>query len=324
MSSSSRAERLAALLVGAGARPAPGRRPRAPGRLRSRLDLEPALADGVQRHQRPGDRGRRGSAVLDRLPLPGARPARGGGGVRTRHGGARVARRRRERLRGRVGYDDAQTSVKSLRKLEQLVPEGVELVAAGGLVERLRRRKDAGELRAIAEAARLADEVYGSIFDRGVVGRTEREIMLDAHQRMRELGADDPSFPAIVAAGENSALPHHTSSEREVSRRRAVADRHGRDRRRLLLRLHAHGRRRRDRRRGARGLRAGALGPGDRRWRRSERAWMRAMPTPPPAIQSPRAGHGEHFGHGLGHGVGLEVHEAPRVSQRSDRGARGR
>ena len=121
-----------------------------------------------------------------------------------------------KRLRGRVGYDDAQTSVKNLRKLEQLVPEGVELVAAGGLVERLRRHKDAGELQAIAEAARLADEVYGWVFDRGVVGRTEREIMLDAHQRMRELGADDPSFPAIVAAGENSALPHHSSSEREV------------------------------------------------------------------------------------------------------------
>ena len=121
-----------------------------------------------------------------------------------------------KRLHGRVGYDDAQTSVKNLRKLEQLVPEGVELVAAGGLVERLRRRKDAGELRTIAEAARLADQVYEWVFDRGVVGRTEREIMLDAHQRMRELGADDPSFPAIVAAGENSALPHHSSSEREV------------------------------------------------------------------------------------------------------------
>jgi Xaa-Pro aminopeptidase len=122
-------------------------------------------------------------------------------------------------LRGRVGYDDAQTSVKSLRKLEELVPEGVELVAAGGLVETLRRRKDAGELRAIADAARLADEVYGWTFDRGVVGRTERAI--------------------IRARG---------------GPRGGVADRHGRDRRRLLLRLHAHGGGRRDRRRGARGL----------------------------------------------------------------------
>src|SRR5207244_7842288 len=108
-------------------------------------------------------------------------------------------------LRGRVGYDDANTSVKNLRKLQDLVAEGVELVAAGGLVERLRRHKDDDELRAIAEAVRLADQVYEWLFERGVVGRTEREIMLDAHQRMRELGADDPSFPAIVAAGENSA-----------------------------------------------------------------------------------------------------------------------
>ena len=51
-----------------------------------------------------------------------------------------------------------------------------------------------------------------------MVGRTEREIMLDAHQRIRELGAEDPSFPAIVAAGENSALPHHDSSDREVKK----------------------------------------------------------------------------------------------------------
>ena len=45
--------------------------------------------------------------------------------------------------------------------------------------------------------------------------------MLDAHQRMRELGADDPSFPAIVAAGENSALPHHDASDARGERRRA-------------------------------------------------------------------------------------------------------
>jgi Xaa-Pro aminopeptidase len=65
-----------------------------------------------------------------------------------------------KRLHGRVGYDDANTSVRSLRKLEELAPEGAELVAAGGLVERLRRHKDDEELRTIAEAARLADQVY--------------------------------------------------------------------------------------------------------------------------------------------------------------------
>ncbi|HXE99124.1 MAG TPA: aminopeptidase P family protein [Solirubrobacterales bacterium] len=221
------------------------------------------------------------------------------------------------RLRGRVGYDEAQTSVKSLRKLEQGVPEEVELVAAGGLVERLRRRKDADELRAIAEAARLADEVYGWIFDRGVVGRTEREIMLDAHQRMRELGADDPAFPAIVAAGANGALPHHSSSDRPVGAGElllidmgAIVDGYCSDCTRTV-----------------------AVGEIDDEAhevyelvRSAQEMALAAIHAGVPARDADSvardpivsAGHGEHFGHGLGHGVGLEVHEAPRVSQRSD------
>jgi Xaa-Pro aminopeptidase len=222
-----------------------------------------------------------------------------------------------QRLSGRVGYDDAQTSVKSLRKLEQLVSKEVELVAAGGLVERLRRRKDAAELRAIEKAARLADDVYGWIFDRGVVGRTERVIMLDAHQRMRELGADDPSFPAIVAGGENSALPHHSSSEREVRAGElllidmgAIVDGYCSD----CTRTVATGEIADD----AQGIyelvrsaQATALD--------AIRAGVDARDADSAARDLiARAGHGERFGHGLGHGVGLEVHEAPRVSQRSD------
>jgi Xaa-Pro aminopeptidase len=222
-----------------------------------------------------------------------------------------------KRLRGRVGYDDAHTSVKSLRRLEELVTDQVELVPAGGLVERLRRRKDDRELRAIAEAARLADRVYEWVFERGVVGRTEREIMLDAHQRMRELGAEDPSFPAIVAAGENSALPHHDSSEREVRAGElllidmgAIVDGYCSDCTRTVATgeidddvrqvyelVHAA------QERGLDAIRAGA---GAREVDSAAREPIAA------------SGHGERFGHGLGHGVGLEVHEAPRLSQKSE------
>jgi Xaa-Pro aminopeptidase len=221
------------------------------------------------------------------------------------------------RLRGRVGYDDDHTSVKNLRRLEDLAPNGVELVPAGGLVERLRRHKDESELRAIAEAARLADRAYGWVFERGVVGRTEREIMLAAHQRMRELGAEDPSFPAIVAAGENSALPHHDSSEREVGARElllvdmgAIVDGYCSD----CTRTVATGELDDDavevyelvssaQREALSALRAGISA-------------RDADATARDPIDA--AGHGEHFGHGLGHGVGLEVHEAPRLSSKSD------
>jgi Xaa-Pro aminopeptidase len=222
-----------------------------------------------------------------------------------------------KRLGGRVGYDDAHTSVKSLRKLEQLVSEEVELVAAAGLVEGLRRHKDAGELRAIADAARLADEVYEWIFDRGVVGRTERAIMLDAHHRMRELGADDPSFPTIVAAGENSALPHHSSSEREVGADElllidmgAIVDGYCSDCTRTV----------------ATGDLDDDVAEVYELVSSAQQSALGALRTGVSAREADAmardpidaAGHGEHFGHGLGHGVGLEVHEAPRLSSKSD------
>jgi Xaa-Pro aminopeptidase len=222
-----------------------------------------------------------------------------------------------KRLRGRVGYDDAQTSVKNLAQLKELAPDGVELVATGGLVERLRRHKEEAEVQAIAEASRIADEVYEWIFERGVVGRTERAIMLDAHQRMRELGAEDPSFPAIVAAGENSALPHHDSSEREVKAGEillidmgAMVDGYCSD-----------------------GTRTVATGDLDEEttqvYELVHSAQEAALEAIRPGASGPEAdaaargrieaaGYGEQFGHGLGHGVGLEVHEAPRLSKRSD------
>jgi Xaa-Pro aminopeptidase len=222
-----------------------------------------------------------------------------------------------KRLHGRVGYDDANTSVRSLRKLEELAPDGVELVTAGGVVERLRRHKDDDELRAIAEAARLADQAYEWVFERGVVGRTEREIMLDAHERMRELGADDPSFQAIVAAGENGAVPHHDSSQREVRAGElllldmgAIVDGYSSDCTRTVAtgEIDDEARTVYELLRSAQAaaldaIRAGVAG-------RDADSVARD-----PIVE---AGYGEQFGHGLGHGVGLAVHEAPRLSQTSD------
>ncbi len=98
-------------------------------------------------------------------------------------------------------------AVRTLEKLKGKLADGVEPVAAGGAVEGLRRIKDEGELAAIAEASKLADEVWLWSVERGLVGRTEREVARAAEARIRELGGD-PSFPAIVAAGPNGALPH--------------------------------------------------------------------------------------------------------------------
>jgi Xaa-Pro aminopeptidase len=185
------------------------------------------------------------------------------------------------------------------------------------LVERLRRHKDEAELAAIAEAARMADEVYEWIFSQDLVGRTEREVMLAAHQRMRELGAEDPSFPAIVGAGENSALPHHESSEREIGAGEillidmgAIVDGYCSDCTRTVA--------------------TGELDDETREIYEIVRsAQSKALDAVRKGVSGPEAdavardaiiaaGYGDEFGHGLGHGVGIQVHEAPRLSKRSE------
>src|SRR5687767_994157 len=118
-------------------------------------------------------------------------------------------------LEGKVGFEDDHMSVRAHRKLGEQAGEGVELVAAGGSVEDLRRVKDEQELAAIAAAAELADEVYRWAIERGFAGRTEEDVARAAVARMRELGAE-PSFPPIVAAGPNGALPHAEPGERVI------------------------------------------------------------------------------------------------------------
>ena len=120
-----------------------------------------------------------------------------------------------KRLHGRVGFDDMTTSVHWLRRLEEEAGEGVELVPVQGIVEDMRRTKDGGEVEAIAEASRLADDVFEWTAERGLAGRTEADVARAAEARMRELGAE-PSFPAIVAAGPNGAQPHAEPGERPI------------------------------------------------------------------------------------------------------------
>jgi Xaa-Pro aminopeptidase len=221
-----------------------------------------------------------------------------------------------ERLAGRTGFEDQQMTVRALEKLKEKMPEGVELEAAGGTVEQLRRVKDADELAAIAAAAELADEVWGWSLERGLAGRSERDVAHAAEARIRELGAE-PSFPTIVAAGPNGALPHAEPGEREIGSGEMVVFDMG-------AKLDGYC---------SDGTRTYATGePGElarRVYATVLEAQAAALATVKPGIGGEEldgvareaieaAGHGERFGHGLGHGVGLEVHEAPRVSPRSD------
>jgi Xaa-Pro aminopeptidase len=221
-----------------------------------------------------------------------------------------------ERLAGKVGFEDDQVSVRALQKLEQKVGEGVELAPAGGMVEQLRRVKDEDELAAIAAAAKLTDEVYRAVLEQGLCGRTEREVARGAEARIRELDAE-PSFPPIVATGANGALPHAEPGERVIEKGEFVVfdmgaelDRYCSD----CTRTYACGEPDEQAREvyelvraaQAAGLEAVAAGKEGKAVDAVARELIEA------------AGHGGRFGHGLGHGVGLEVHEAPRLSTRSE------
>jgi Xaa-Pro aminopeptidase len=214
----------------------------------------------------------------------------------------------------RLGFDDAGLTVKEHARLRELLADGWELVACGGVVERLREVKDEREIAAIRAAAALADEALAGVLEGGLVGRTERDVAIELELGMRRLGAQGPSFPSIVASGEHGALPHAEPREVEIERGVLVTidwgaylDGYCSD----CTRTYATGPLSDEAKEtyelvlGAQeaalaGVRAGVSG-------RAVDGVARTI------IEG--AGHAEHFGHGVGHGVGMEIHEAPRLSR---------
>jgi Xaa-Pro aminopeptidase len=218
----------------------------------------------------------------------------------------------------RLGFDDADMSIRAHAKLGRLVRDGIELVAAGGAVEGLRAVKDAEELDRVRAAAKLADEALADVLTRGLAGRTEREVALDLEFTMRRLGAEAVSFPPIVAAGPQGALPHAVPRDVEIPAGTlcvvdwgAVLDGYASD----CTRTYGTG---------------GEVDPRDREVydlvARAQEAALEAVRPGPTGREVDAvaraiidaAGHAEHFGHGLGHGVGLEVHEGPRLSKQGE------
>ncbi|MFI5003645.1 MAG: M24 family metallopeptidase [Solirubrobacterales bacterium] len=216
---------------------------------------------------------------------------------------------------GRLGFEDGALTVKQHTRLHELLPEGWVLVPCGGLVEELREVKEPAELARIRAAAQLADEALRGVLEGGLAGRTEREVAIDLELRMRRLGADAPSFPSIVAAGSHSALPHAEPRDVAIPHDTLVTIDWGAAHEGYCsdcTRTYATGERLPD---GAREVYELVL-----RAQLAGLAAVRPGPTGKEVDLVARevieaAGHGEHFGHGLGHGVGMEVHEAPRLSR---------
>jgi Xaa-Pro aminopeptidase len=199
-------------------------------------------------------------------------------------------------------------------RYEQLVAaaEDVSLISFFNRVEELRMVKDPSELELIGTACRITDQAFADVLPLIRPGLSERALAAALDHRMGELGAERPSFDTIVASGPNGALPHHVPSGRPLRRGDLITMDFGAQ----FAGYHADM------------TRTVALGePAD--WQRdvyelvaaAQRAGCTAA-RPGAALREvdaaardliTEAGHSDHFGHGLGHGVGLEVHEAPMI-----------
>ncbi len=219
-------------------------------------------------------------------------------------------------FRGKVGIEDDHLTVRIANKLAKAAADEVDLVDCGGQVEALRRVKEPEEIERIAIAATLTDSLYHELMERGLVDRTEAEVSAFVVARMREEGAE-PSFPPIVAAGPNGASPHAEPGERVIEKHElvtidmgATVDGYCSDCTRTF-----------------------ATGMLDEKAAEIYEVTLAANEAGLAAVRPgamaadvdaaardliKEAGYGEYFGHGLGHGVGLEVHEGPRLGARSE------
>jgi Xaa-Pro aminopeptidase len=218
----------------------------------------------------------------------------------------------------RIGFEAAHLTVARHEWLEQRLADvagGPSLVATEGIVEGARVRKDAYEIGVLREAARRLSVVAAGVFEEIRRGRTERDVALAIDWRIRQGGFERSAFDTIVAAGPNAALPHARPGERMFTEGDLVVldfggvyDSYCVDLTRTVSIGRASER--------AREIHAAVREAHDR-------AIAATRPGVPPfAIDAAARGAlearglGEAFGHGTGHGLGIEVHEEPRVSRR--------
>jgi Xaa-Pro dipeptidase len=215
----------------------------------------------------------------------------------------------------RTGFESHYVTVDQLDLLTDAGP-GIELFRAPGLVEELRLVKDDAEIHALRTACGAADRALDELLAAGGLraGRTEREVARDLESRMIDQGADAVAFDTIVAFGANSAIPHHRPTDAELR----VGDFVKLDFGALVDGYHSDM------------TRTLVLGP-PADWQREIYDLVARSQAAGRAALAPRtdvrdvdaaarqviedAGYGERFLHGLGHGVGLAIHEAPSLSK---------
>lgn len=221
----------------------------------------------------------------------------------------------------RLGFEEAYFTCRQYQRLRGAVQEAgleVEWLSLEGLVEGLREVKTADELAAIRRALNLTETVFQQVAESLIPGVTEAQAAWEIEKRLREGGSEGVAFEPIVAAGPNSARPHHRPGDYVLKPGEPIiidmgarVDGYCADLTRTLV-----------------------LGEADEQFRRIYRLVRQAQDRAERNLKAgmdslagdalareviAQAGYGEAFGHSLGHGVGLAVHEAPSLSPAQER-----
>ena len=221
----------------------------------------------------------------------------------------------------RVGFESDDMSVTAFSRLLRDVDKSdhdlrLQFEETAGVIEWIRAVKDDSEIEALDRAVQIADKAMARMREEIRVGMTEREVAWELHKEMRSLGAEGPSFDTIVAVGPNAALPHHRADDTVVREGEPVVIDMGANYQGYCSDL----------------TRSFVVGNQDDTFQHIYAIVLQAQQA---AIEAARpgmtgeeidsvarevitdAGYGDEFGHGLGHGVGLVIHERPMVVPRS-------
>ncbi len=209
-----------------------------------------------------------------------------------------------------LGFEATVMTVAEHRQLAQALGETVALVATENVVEELRQVKDEGEIELLRRAAAITDAALAAVLPSLTPDMTEREAAWRIEVALHEQGAEGPSFPIIVAAGRNSARPHHSPGEAQLGKGQPIIIDMG-------ARLEGYH---------ADLTRTIVLGQPDDTFRAVYAATLAAQQAAIDALRPglpwaeadaiarrviEEAGYGAGIAHSLGHGVGLAIHEAP-------------
>ena len=216
----------------------------------------------------------------------------------------------------KLGFEDASLTVKEFREYEKKLP--VALLPASDLLAELRQSKDEDEIRSMKAAQRIADKALEQLLSEIRPGMTEKQIAARLEYLMLAGGAERMSFDPIIAGGENSSMPHAVPTDRPVrdgdfltidygcvyngycsDTTRTVAIGHATEEMKKVYNTVLEAQMA-----GIAIAKAGVIGKD-------------VHEAAHEVIR--KAGYGEYFGHGYGHSLGIEIHEAPYFNQRNDK-----